>query len=38
MLFDRNLDGIDVTLRRAYVRCPHCGYCNTVYGFGEDND
>ena len=21
----------------AYVRCPHCGYANIRYGFGEDD-
>lgn len=24
--------------RNAYVRCPHCGYKNIVYGFGENED
>ena len=39
------LEGGDLTLPwedggnpNAYVRCPHCGYRNTVYGFGEDDD
>ena len=22
----------------AYVRCPHCGHKNIVYGYGEDDD
>ena len=22
----------------TYVICPHCGYKNTVYGYGEDDD
>lgn len=22
----------------AYIRCPHCGYENVVYGYGEDDD
>ena len=22
----------------AYVRCKYCGYENTVYGYGEDDD
>lgn len=22
----------------GYVRCPHCGHKNDVYGFGEDDD
>lgn len=22
----------------AYVICPHCGYKNTLYGYGEDDD
>lgn len=22
----------------AYVRCPHCGTENIVYGYGEDDD
>ncbi len=22
----------------AYVCCPHCGYENIVYGYGEDDD
>lgn len=22
----------------AYVICPHCGYKNIVYGYGEDDD
>ena len=22
----------------AYVRCPHCGYKNIKYGYGEDDD
>ena len=22
----------------AYVRYPYCGYRNTVYGYGEDDD
>ena len=22
----------------AYVKCPHCGYKNIQYGFGEDDD
>lgn len=22
----------------AYVECPHCGYKNIIYGFGEDDD
>lgn len=21
----------------AFVRCPHCGYSNIQYGFGEDD-
>lgn len=22
----------------AYVKCPHCGYKNIRYGYGEDDD
>lgn len=22
----------------AYITCPHCGYDNIVYGYGEDDD
>lgn len=40
-----SLSGGDLTLPwedddnpNAYVICPHCGYKNTVYGYGEDDD
>ncbi len=39
------LSGGELTLPRedgnnsdAYVKCPHCGYKNIQYGFGEDDD
>lgn len=41
----RPLRGGDLTLPwedgnnpDAYVTCPHCGYKNIKYGFGEDDD
>ena len=41
----QSLQGGDLTLPwedgdnpTAYVICPHCGYQNDVYGFGEDDD
>lgn len=41
----RSLRGGDLTLPwedgnnpNAYVTCPHCGYKNIKYGFGEDDD
>lgn len=41
----QSLSGGDLTLpwedgdnKHAYVTCPHCGYKNIRYGFGEDDD
>lgn len=40
----QSLRGGDLTLPwedgnnpNAYVTCPHCGYKNNKYGFGEDD-
>lgn len=41
----QSLEGGDLTLpwedgdnAYAYVTCPHCGYDNIKYGYGEDDD